>query len=266
MKRTIVIGDLHGCLAEAEELLDKCQVTVNDRVILLGDLVDRGPDSAGCVDLAMRLEARQSAPACILGNHEEKMIFYQDIERQKGHVNIQIPTHIDTRMQLKPEHYDYFRRLPKFIRLPEYNAVCVPAGVWPGRPIEEQTDRHLLHIQAINPYDKWGNLHRHKDAERSLWSSKCPPDEPGWAFWTKFWTGPEKIIFGHSVLNKPLVTEHVIGLDGGGCFGLELWALELPTWEIVKQRCDGKHDQQDLKRHGNHNRKLFLIDGDVGVY
>ena len=264
--RTIIIGDLHGCHDEAQKLLKECSTRAEDHVIFLGDLVDRGPDSAACVELALHRERVQGKPACILGNHEEKHLFYEDIKKQKGHVNVQIATHVDTRMQLKPHHYDYFRRMPKFLRLPEYNAACVHAGAWPKRSLEQQTDRHLLHIQAIRPYDKWGNFHRHAEAERSLWSSKVPQDEEGWGFWTKFWDGPERLIFGHSVLNKPLVTEKAIGLDGGGCFGLELWALVLPEWEIVKVKCPGQHDPNDLKRRGNPNRKLHLIDGDVGTY
>jgi hypothetical protein len=60
-----VIGDLHGCQDEALELLDSLAVTVNDRVIFAGDLVDRGPKRRECVELAMRHSR-------ILGNHEEK--------------------------------------------------------------------------------------------------------------------------------------------------------------------------------------------------
>jgi len=264
--RTIIIGDLHGCYDETLALLKKCNVRAEDRVIFLGDLVDRGPDSKECVELAMHREQVQGSEACILGNHEEKHLFYDDIEQRKGAVQVQVPNHVATRQQLKRRHYDYFRRLPKYIRLPEYNAVCVHAGVWPGRPIEKQTDRHLLHIQMIRPYDFWGNFNRGKDSEKSLWASKIPEGEEGWKFWHHFWDGPERIIFGHSVLNKPLVTEKAIGLDGGGCFGLELWALVLPEWEIVRLKCPNQDDPSGRDHHGNRNRKLHLIDGDVGTY
>lgn len=259
--RTIIIGDLHGCLTEAEKLLDECEATINDRIIFLGDLVDRGPNSAGCVDLAMRIEARQGQPACVLGNHEEKMLFYQDIEHRKGFVSVQIESHVETRKQLTQRHYDYFRRLPKFIRLPEHNAVCVHAGVWPGRPIEKQTDAHLLHVQAIKPYDELGNPVMGKNAERSIWLKDVPNDDGGWKFWTHFWRGPERVIFGHSVLNKPLVTEWAIGIDGGGCFGRELWALILPTMEIVRRQCHVNN-----KYANTNNRQLHVIDGDIGTY
>ena len=264
--RTIIIGDLHGCADEAQDLMKLCSVRAEDHVIFLGDLVDRGPDSAGAVELAMHRERVQGKPACILGNHEEKHLFYRDIERRKGHVEVQIATHVATRMQLKQRHWDYIERLPKFLRLPEHNVVCVHAGAWPGRTIEQQTDRHLLHIQMIRPYDKWGNKRYDKDAEKSLWASKVPPDEDGWKFWHHFWDGPERLVFGHSVLNKPLITDKVVGLDGGGCFGLELWALVLPDNEVVRIKCPNQDDPSGKDHHGNRNRKLWLIDGDVGTY
>ncbi len=262
--RTIIIGDLHGCYVEARKLLALCETHVSDHVIFLGDLVDRGPESGKCVDLVMHREQVQGKPACILGNHEEKHLFYRDIEERKGKVEVQVETHVKTRSQLLAHHYDYFRAMPKYLRLPEHNAVCVHAGVFPGRSIEEQTDRHLLHIQMIKPFttDEHGNQVVN---EKSMWSSKAPVNE-GWKFWTEFYDGPERIIFGNSVLNKPLVSDKVVGLDGGGCFGLELWALILPENKIVTIKCTRKNDQGDLGRRGNPDRKLYPIRGEIGTY
>ena len=263
--RTIIIGDLHGCADETRALMKKCSVRAEDQVIFLGDLVDRGPDIAECVELAMHRERVQGKPACILGNHEERHLFYDDIEKKKGQVTVSSPTHAATRKQLKASHYDYFRRLPKYIRLPEFHAVCVHAGVYPGRPIEKQTDRHLLHAQMIRPFDEFGNL---TYEEKTVWASKVPDGETGWGFWTKYWDGPERIIFGHSVLNKPLFTDKVVGLDGGACFGLELWALVLPDWEIVKVKAGPTHDfgNADLKLRGNEAGRLYMVSDDVGTY
>lgn len=256
-KRTIIIGDLHGMYDEACRLLDGLDVLSSDRVILLGDLVDRGPHSGKCVDLAMELERCQGQPACILGNHEDRHLSYREVERRKGRVIVNVDEHIKTRSQLVSAHYDYMRRLPKYIRLPEYGAVCVHAGVWPGRAIEQQLDHHLLHIQVIRPIDEAGQA---TVGEKSVWSSKVPPGETGWGFWSTFWTGPERIIFGHSVLNMPLVTDKAVGLDGGACFGMELWALVLPTWEVIRLSC------ADSGRKGRNTRKMYAIGGGVGTY
>lgn len=253
MKRTFVFGDLHGMYDETIKLMEQIGITSEDRVIFVGDLVDRGPDNDKCVDLAMKHE-------CILGNHEEKHLFYNDIERQGKDPRVQVPTHIATRLQLKPVHYDYFRSLPLFLRLPEFNAVVVHAGVWPNVPIEAQRHKHLLHAQMINPSDP---------DKATKWPSKAPAD---WKFWVHYWNGPETIIFGHSVLNKPLVMPNAIGIDGGAVFGRKLWALELPSRKIHELEATkdygkgvrGRPSEEEVARGGK--IKVFSITDDVGTF
>lgn len=207
MSRTIVIGDLHGCFDEAVELLSQLQVTSADRVIFAGDLVDRGPKPRECVELAMRHE-------CILGNHEEK-----HLQQRRSKPEKLSPSHLFTRNALGDEHYAYFEKLPLFIRLPQFGAAVVHAGVFPGVPLEKQSAHHLLHAQHLKP-----------PATKSYWPSKAPADH---SFWTNFWRGPERIIFGHSVLDRPLVTQWAVGIDTGAVFGRGLTALVLPEWKLV---------------------------------
>lgn len=207
MNRTIVIGDLHGCFDEAEALLDRLQTTSSDRVIFAGDLVDRGPKPRECVELAMRHE-------CVLGNHEEK-----HLQQRRRAAEKLSPDHLRTRDALEDRHYDYFATLPLFLRLPEHGAAVVHAGCFPGVPLEQQTSHHLLHAQHLNP-----------PSTKSFWPSKAPAD---FRFWTNFWRGPERIIFGHTVLDRPLVTEWAVGLDTGAVFGHGLTALVLPDWQLV---------------------------------
>lgn len=207
MARTIVIGDLHGCADAATSLLDRLQVSASDRIIFVGDLVDRGPQPRESVELAMKYE-------CVLGNHEEKHL------QQRRRVAEKLsPDHLTTRNALDDAHYAFFARLPHFIRLPEFGAAVVHAGCFPGVPLEQQSTHHLLHLQHINP-----------PATKSFWPSKAPADHQ---FWTNFWEGPERIIFGHSVLDRPLVTKWAVGVDTGAVFGRGLTALVLPDWELV---------------------------------
>lgn len=205
--RTIVIGDLHGCQDEALELLDRLAVTVRDRVIFAGDLVDRGPKRRECVELAM-------GHSCILGNHEEKHLRI----RRQGRRNM-IPDHAETVRVLDERHFTYFASLPLYIRIPESNAVVVHAGLLPGRAIEEQTPQILLHAQCIRPPET-----------KTCWPSKAPPD---WTFWTNHWKGPERVIFGHTVLDRPLVSEWAVGIDTGCVHGNALTAVVLPEWKII---------------------------------
>jgi len=255
VRRTIVIGDLQGCFAETVALLEKCEATNEDRVIFAGDLIDRGPENGLCVDLAMARERVQGTPAAVLGNHERKHLDYRDVDEQGGTPNVVADSHVRTRKQLRAEHYEYMRRMPLYIRLPEHNAVVVHAGVFPGVPLEEQDERHLLHIQMINP----------SEGKKTMWPSKAPPD---WKFWTHFYDGPERVIFGHSVLSEPLVTDKVVGIDGGACFGLSLHALILPEWRIVSVKATVDHGVGKRGRGSDGGReiKTFNIHGNVFTY
>ena len=61
MGRLIAVGDIHGCAAEFAELLDKLALQRGDRLILLGDLVNRGPDTRLVLDLARSTRARAAS-------------------------------------------------------------------------------------------------------------------------------------------------------------------------------------------------------------
>src|SRR5690349_16453875 len=67
--RTIAIGDIHGCARALRAIVESIQPAADDTVVLLGDYVDRGPDSRGVLDLVLELEGRcRLVP--LLGNHE----------------------------------------------------------------------------------------------------------------------------------------------------------------------------------------------------
>lgn len=71
--RTFAIGDIHGCHAALEALLAYVGPTRDDRLVFLGDYVDRGPDSAEVVARLMELRDHCQA-VFIKGNHEELML------------------------------------------------------------------------------------------------------------------------------------------------------------------------------------------------
>src|SRR4026207_24873 len=70
--RLIAIGDIHGCHVEFSELLARLELAKEDRLILLGDLVNRGPDSNKVLDLA-----REHRAIALLGNHELRLLKYR---------------------------------------------------------------------------------------------------------------------------------------------------------------------------------------------
>ena len=67
--RTIAIGDIHGCSKALQGLLEAIDPRPDDRLIFLGDYVDRGPDSKGVINLLIELRQR-CRTVFLLGNHE----------------------------------------------------------------------------------------------------------------------------------------------------------------------------------------------------
>lgn len=71
--RTIALGDVHGCRAALAAILDAMALTVDDTLIVLGDFIDRGPDSRGVIEDLMQVE-RTCRLVRLRGNHEEMML------------------------------------------------------------------------------------------------------------------------------------------------------------------------------------------------
>jgi serine/threonine protein phosphatase 1 len=71
--RLLAIGDVHGCLAALEALLDVLRPGPEDVVVFLGDYMDRGPDSRGVIERLLRL-TEQTRIIPLFGNHEEMLL------------------------------------------------------------------------------------------------------------------------------------------------------------------------------------------------
>lgn len=72
--KTYAIGDIHGCNRTFQELLKQLDLQIGDELILLGDLIDRGPDSRGVVNTVWRLQDAGVAVVCLRGNHEQMLL------------------------------------------------------------------------------------------------------------------------------------------------------------------------------------------------
>jgi serine/threonine protein phosphatase 1 len=75
--RTIAIGDVHGCSAALDALLEALQPRPEDTIVALGDYVDRGPDSAGVIQRLLGLSG-QTRLVPLLGNHDQMLLLICD--------------------------------------------------------------------------------------------------------------------------------------------------------------------------------------------
>ncbi len=72
--RRFAISDIHGCRKTFEALLDQIALSAGDELYILGDYIDRGPDSKGVVDYIWQLRKEGYTIHCLMGNHEMMLL------------------------------------------------------------------------------------------------------------------------------------------------------------------------------------------------
>ena len=141
--KTFVIGDIHGCFVELQDLLDKAGIADDDRIIALGDIVDRGPDTPQVLDFFCNSTSRLS----LMGNHERK-----HIRGARHEVQLAL-SQIISREQFGTSYsqaLQWMEAFPLFVDLPE--AVLVHGYLEPGLALEEQRDTVLCGTMSGDHY------------------------------------------------------------------------------------------------------------------
>jgi hypothetical protein len=218
MARTIIVGDVHGCVHELGRLLDRVGPGADDRVLFTGDLVARGPDSSGVLALF-----RQVKGQAVLGNHEHQLLAAHRA-RQSG----------SRRPRVSALHYGLFRRfedadwalleqLPLWLSLPEHGLSIVHAGVAPALSLTAQDPWTLTHIRTIDPEGKPSPRHDF---------------EP----WAARYSGDPHIVFGHNSRLGLQLAPAATGLDTGCVYGGALTALVLGFHERVPSSAEQRRE------------------------
>lgn len=142
----IVIGDVHGHYEALIKLLEALALGDDDEVYFVGDLIDRGPESARVVDFVIK-----QGYHCLLGNHEQMMLDAVG----GGHISPQLlqawlhsggyPTLESYNHQIPEDHLKWMQRLPLYFDLGDY--WIVHAGVDPSLPIVEQGEDQFCWIR-----------------------------------------------------------------------------------------------------------------------
>lgn len=147
MSRTIAIGDIHGCLAALNALIDVIKPTAEDTIVTVGDYVDRGPDSKGVIDRLIELE-KSIRLVPLMGNHEEMMLSVLERRTEPygwlGHGGVQTMESYDFAGDLScvpEEHLDFIRRMPSYFETDSH--FIVHANYDPIVPLDEQTSEML---------------------------------------------------------------------------------------------------------------------------
>lgn len=206
-----VIGDLHGCLAPLKRIIEHLEPDLHqDRLLFVGDYIDRGPDSRRVVDYILQLRARYPADnvICLRGNHEA---MFMDFLAGKGQELFLSNGGISTLkdywgedwagqpdLTLPLDHQRFYRELLPFYATDDY--IFVHGGLKPGVPLEQQAEEDLYWIRGefIASAEDFGR----------------------------------RVIFGHTPFKQPLILPNKIGIDTGLVYGNHLTCLRLPQMDF----------------------------------
>lgn len=214
MRRTIIVGDVHGCLDELRAVLVTCGYARGDRLVLAGDLVMKGPDSQGVVALA-----REEGALAVLGNHDAHALVAR-VQRAAGGEQALKPERRQVLETLTDADWAYLEAMPLFVRLGPENpgdaeTAVVHGGAVPGVPLDAQDREHLITLRSINARGE-------------------PTKKIDGTPWAALWTGPERLVFGHDAVRGLQQYPMATGLDTGCVYGGALTALVLPARRLVQ--------------------------------
>ena len=205
-----VIGDIHGCVNELVHLLDSLPLERGDRIVFLGDYIDRGPDSRGVISQLLGLQGTVEEEIVFLkGNHEDMLLGYLGLGGRHGDMFLYNggratltsygisdistpPAEIVSRF---PEsHLQFLTNLKPFHVVEPF--CCVHAGIRPLKSLSEQDESDMLWIRSefiLNPHRL-----------------------------------PFTVLFGHTPQNEVLFDlPYKVGLDTGLVYGNKLSCLEV---------------------------------------
>ena len=226
-----VIGDVHGCRAELETLLtDLGYALARDpegrpvdaahpdgrRVVFVGDLVDRGPDSPGVLRLAMGMVGAGHAFA-VPGNHENKLVrALRGADVQRTHGLAETLAQLDEETpEFRTAALAFCYDLVSHLVLDEGRLVVAHAGLkeaYHGRA-SGRVRSFALYGDTTGETDEFG----------------LPVRYP----WANDYRGRAMVLYGHTPTPEPEWVNNTMCLDTGCVFGGKLTALRYPEKEIV---------------------------------
>ena len=153
--RTIAVGDIHGCAAALESVLDAACLTSEDRIVTLGDYVDRGTDSKRVLECLCQLR-RHLSVEMLLGNHEIMMLAaYQDPAERKFWLDCggdaTLASYGGRLDDIPAEHVELLASCQPYYENDTH--FFVHANYLEAYPLEDQPDdvRYWLHLHAHLP-------------------------------------------------------------------------------------------------------------------
>ena len=213
--RQLVVPDIHGCVKTFKTLVERIALGRKDQLFLLGDYINRGPDSVGVVDFTIELLSRGYQIMPLRGNHEELLLHAESNPKSPQSLSVlsqKKKSLFDKNKRLLPKYLPFFSSLPYYYELPDF---------------------YLVHggfdFTKVNPYESYN---------RMPWVRPFHPSSEQ--------LGGKRVVVGHSPRMRPIINQQVYGqhpmipLDNGCVFKYRplmgnLLCLNLDNLDIVAQ-------------------------------
>ncbi len=224
--RTLAIGDVHGCVRQLDALLDAVGIVSDDHVVLLGDCVDRGPDTAAVLNRVLRL-GQGHRLTFVLGNHEQMMLAARATPDRRADWlanggDQTLRSYAGARATLRDVPDDHWELLEhRTVPYLETDThLFVHANAYPDLPMDEQPDYML----------RWERCDR------------IAPHESG-----------KTIVCGHTPQRSGAVLNrgYAVCLDTDACRGGPLTCLDAGTGRVWQALPDGRVDRRHLSDFGD---------------
>ncbi|MEZ5330067.1 MAG: metallophosphoesterase family protein [Verrucomicrobiales bacterium] len=161
--RVLAIGDVHGCCTALQTLTSAIELTSDDTLIMLGDYVDRGPDSKGVIDHLLELRATVRL-VTLRGNHEIMMLETRRA-RENGLFWLRFggDTTLDsysaeTIDDIPQSHWDFLDATVPYFETDTH--FFVHANAVPDVPLDQQTEQSLYWEHLVRPWFRKPRLHQ----------------------------------------------------------------------------------------------------------
>jgi protein phosphatase len=227
-----VIGDVHGCADELDELLGRLGYgpsgpeggrshSAGRRAVFLGDLLDRGPR---CLDTLTRVTGMVEAgqALCVLGNHDSKLLRW--LEGRNVQVSDGLQRTLDelerldraVRQRVSDRAREFFAGLPNHLVLDGGRLVVAHGGIR-----EEMIGRAGAAVDAFTRYG---------DTTGEVDDAGLPVRRD----WAADYRGSARVVYGHTPTGVPSWVNRTANIDQGCCFGGFLTAVRYPELIFVQ--------------------------------
>lgn len=225
-----IIGDIHGCYSEFYSLTKKLGYHWDSlfpvhpsgrKLIFLGDLTDRGPESIKMIEVVSSL-VNQKLAYYTPGNHCNKLYrFFLGNKVQISHgLETTVAEYRDLsskkRHEVSEKFINLYESAPLYLVLDEGKLVVAHAGI--NEALIGRNDK------KVKTFVLYGDItgEKHKDGS------------PVRRDWAKKYKGSAIIVYGHTPVNEVRIINHTYNIDTGAVFGGKLSALRYPEMEIVQ--------------------------------